>query len=529
MPDPLGPSSPDPSSPSLPPTAPITPTGSTTTIASTRRSRAAAVHPHEHGADGAADGADRSAPEGNGAERSAAEGDGAGERSAVEGTDIAATRRRRREARRDEPVPPPPTPARHPALRLALLVVGVVAVGLLTGRSIMIMIAALVVMILLHELGHFLVAKWSGMKVTEFFLGFGPRLWSFRRGETEYGVKAIPAGAYVKIVGMSSYEEVDPADEARTYRQQTYPRRLAVAVAGSSMHFLIAAVLVFVLLAGFGTPGGVRLFESVEPSGWRVGEVLPASAAEAAGLREGDRVLSVAGSPVPDFEDLGDVVRPRAGSTVPVVVERDGGQLALEATLGEASEDGRVIGRLGVRPRFEVPPTERVGLLEAVPDTLADFGSLTWGTVRGIGSVFSPSGVSNFAQQVMNANESPQPAAEGAPGGATTDDESGRLVSIVGATQLGARLLDDGAADFLRFLVVLNVFIGLFNLVPLLPLDGGHVAIATYERIREIGRGGRRYYVDVTKLLPLAYAVVVVLVLIGVSSVYLDVVDPIAP
>lgn len=441
--------------------------------------------------------------------------------------DIAATRRRRREARRPA-TPPPPTQVGRSGLRLALLVAGVIAVGFLTGRSIMVMIAALVVMILLHELGHFVTAKLSGMKVTEFFLGFGPRLWSFRRGETEYGIKAIPAGAYVKIIGMSSYEEVDPADEARTYRQQSFPRRLAVAVAGSSMHFLIALVLMFTLLAGFGTPGGVRLFEPVEPSGWRVAEVLPDSAAAAAGLRTGDEVVSVAGSPVPDFEDLGDVVRPRAGATVPVEVLRDGQRLTVDATLTEANEEGRVIGRLGVRPRFEVPATERVGALQAVPDTIRDFGSLTWGTVKGIVGVFSPSGISNFTSQVLDAGDEPAPSGSGGGSGpATSEDESGRLVSIVGATQLGARLLDDGAADFLRFLVVLNVFIGVFNLVPLLPLDGGHVAIATYERIREIGRGGRRYFVDVTKLLPLAYAVVLVLVLIGVSSVYLDVVDPI--
>ena len=113
------------------------------------------------------------------------------------------------------------------------------------------------------------------MKVTEFFLGFGPRIWSFRRGETEYGVKAIPAGAYVKIIGMHSYEEVDPADEARTYRQQSYPRRLAVAVAGSTMHFLIALVLIFVLLVGFGTAGGGRPVRGrSQPSGWTVTEVV---------------------------------------------------------------------------------------------------------------------------------------------------------------------------------------------------------------------------------------------------------------
>jgi membrane-associated protease RseP (regulator of RpoE activity) len=408
---------------------------------------------------------------------------------------------------------------------LVLLVIGVVALGFLTGRSIMIMIAALVVMILLHELGHYLTAKWSGMKVTEFFLGFGPRLWSFRRGETDYGVKLVPAGAYVKIIGMNNYEEVDPADEARTYRQKSYPRRLAVAVAGSTMHFLIALALIFTLLAGFGTPGGSRLFQEVRPTAWSVNSVLDGSAAQQAGLQPGDEIVSVAGIPTPTFDELGAVVRPRAGQTVPLVVERDGGQRTITATLGRAEEGGQTIGRLGVYPTFDFPSNRRVGVFAAVPDAFHDFGYLVEGTVTGMGKLFSPSGMSSFASQVVNGHHEAQPSDQ--PSSAPSNDGEGRLVSIVGATQLGARLLDGGVADFLRFLAVLNVFIGLFNLIPLLPFDGGHVAIATYERIREIGRGGQRYFVDVTRLLPVAYAVVVVLVLIGVSSVYLDVVNPI--
>jgi membrane-associated protease RseP (regulator of RpoE activity) len=368
------------------------------------------------------------------------------------------------------------------------------------------------------------------MKVTEYFLGFGPRIWSFRRGETDYGVKVVPAGAYVKIVGMHSYEEVDPVDEARTYRQATYPRRLAVAVAGSAMHFLIAIVLIFTLLVGFGTAGGSRLFQDVQPSGWTVSDVQVGSAAAAAGLQAGDRILSVDGVAVPAWDDLGNALRPRPGQTVTLGVERDGQQLVLPATLSAVEEDGRTIGRLGVSPAFEYPPVERVSPIQAVPDAARDFGSLVGGTISGMGKVFSPSGMSSFAHQVFNAKEesAAQPSSGSSSAGTSTNSDDGRLVSIIGATRIGARLLDDGAADFLRFMVVLNVFIGLFNLVPLLPLDGGHVAIATYERIREIGRGGRRYFVDVTRLLPVTYAVVTVLVLIGISSIYLDVVNPIS-
>ncbi|HUS61132.1 MAG TPA: site-2 protease family protein, partial [Acidimicrobiales bacterium] len=125
--------------------------------------------------------------------------------------------------------------------RLLIIIVALVAGSLYFGvvRTVAV-IAAVILMIMLHELGHFATAKWSGMKVTEYFLGFGPRIWSVRKGETEYGIKAIPAGGYVKIIGMNSLEEVDPADEPRTYRQQPYWQRLMVVCAGSTVHFIIA-------------------------------------------------------------------------------------------------------------------------------------------------------------------------------------------------------------------------------------------------------------------------------------------------
>ena len=146
-------------------------------------------------------------------------------------------------------------PAQEPAqagpLGLVALFAGLVAIGFLSLPA-LIVVLSLVFMIFMHELGHYLTAKRAGMKVTEFFIGFGPRIWSFTRGETEYGVKLIWAGAYVKILGMNNLEEVDPADESRTYRQKSYPSRLSVAVAGSAMHFLMALVLLFMI---FGVVG----------------------------------------------------------------------------------------------------------------------------------------------------------------------------------------------------------------------------------------------------------------------------------
>ncbi len=138
-------------------------------------------------------------------------------------------------------------------LRLLIAMCAVIVIAIFTHTTdLLIVIVALIVMIMLHELGHFVTAKWSGMKVTEYFLGFGPRLWSFRRGETEYGVKALPLGGYVKIIGMSNLEEVAPEDEPRTYRQQPFRKRLLVAVAGSTVHFILALLLIFTIFVGYG-------------------------------------------------------------------------------------------------------------------------------------------------------------------------------------------------------------------------------------------------------------------------------------
>ncbi|MPY94343.1 MAG: PDZ domain-containing protein [Acidimicrobiia bacterium] len=424
-----------------------------------------------------------------------------------------------------QPAPPPPPTSRPPQapdrsrpVRLALLLALIALVWVLTGPSVMVMIGALVVIITLHELGHYLTAKWSGMKVTEFFLGFGPRIWSFRRGETEYGLKAIPAGAYVKIIGLNNLEEIDPADEARTYRQQSYPKRMLVILAGSGMHFVICLALIFTLLVGWGAPGG-RLFASaddVDPSTWEVGTVADDSAADLAGVRPGDRVLSVDGEPVVTFADLGSVVSALAGEPVEVVVERGGEELAIHTTI-QAREDGS--GLLGVTGTL---PRERSNPIEAVPATLADFGRIMTESVKATAQLLSPSGISSFAGQVADGNGDDGDRAA-AP--ATSEEEASRPMSVVGATRFGAQALESGVDNFLYVLIVLNAFIGLFNLIPLLPLDGGHAAIGTYERIRE-GRSGKRYFVDVTRLLPLTYAVVMGLVILGVSAAYLDVVNP---
>ena len=137
---------------------------------------------------------------------------------------------------------------RDQSFKLLLLFGAFLSLALLGGFSAVVVVISIVLIFFFHELGHYLVARMSGMQVTEFFIGFGPRIFSFHRGETEYGLKAIPAGAYVRVTGMNNLEDVDPALENRTYRAQTYPKRLALTLAGSATHFLLALFLLIVIL-----------------------------------------------------------------------------------------------------------------------------------------------------------------------------------------------------------------------------------------------------------------------------------------
>ena len=167
---------------------------------------------------------------------------------------------------------------------LMLFLVGLVALAVFVpgSRTPLVIISGIILLVMLHEFGHFLTAKRAGMKATEFFLGFGPRLWSFRRGETEYGVKALPLGGYVRIIGMSSLEDVDPEDEPRTFRAGSTKNRLVVILAGVTVNLLLAWLLFFVAAAGSGQ-------QYIGPN-TTIQRVEGGSAAYAAGLRPGDRV-----------------------------------------------------------------------------------------------------------------------------------------------------------------------------------------------------------------------------------------------
>ena len=208
--------------------------------------------------------------------------------------------------------------------RLGVMLALFGGLALWRGLPILVIVAGIILMIFFHEMGHFVMARRAGMKVTEFMIGFGPRIVSFRRGEVEYGLKAIPAGAYVKIIGMANIEDVPPEDEAKTYRQKGYWARMGVAVAGSTMHFIMALVLIVISFVFVGRQSEER---------WAVATIAPGSAADLAGVRKGDRVASMDGVAVRTHDEMAAQAQKHPGDVIPVVVVRDGKRVELTADI----------------------------------------------------------------------------------------------------------------------------------------------------------------------------------------------------
>jgi len=472
-------------------------------------------------------------------------------------------------------------------LGLLLTLLGWVA---FTRIWLFVLIVAIVASVFLHEMGHFLMAKRNGMKVTEFFIGFGPRVWSFRRGETEYGLKLVPAGAYVRIIGMHGLEEIDETDEeTRTYRAQSYWRRMPVVLAGPVTNIVLGLLLLVVVFAGFGHPSTDK---------WKVDSVSAGSAAASAGLQPGDRILALDGEPVGTFDDFTSVVRAHAGSPGQLTVQRGDEQLTIPTTIGwSLNTEGaralqplvpgdrvtkvgdvsvssysemqaalqRVIGPVtitfdrndrafttvvegplampvdGYRGFLGVSPSSvlvHAGIVEATGQAVQAFGDTVVGSVQGMGRIFSPSGISKLASQVANggssdssSDSSVEPVNSGSANssgsGSSTSSNVDRPMSLLGIVNVGTQLGEQaGWAGVLALLATVNIFLGLINLVPILPFDGGHIAVATYEEIRT-RISGRSYRVDMAKLMPVTYIVVLLMVGLFASTLYLDAVDPV--
>jgi membrane-associated protease RseP (regulator of RpoE activity) len=265
---------------------------------------------------------------------------------------------------------------------------------------------------------------------------------------------------------------------------------------------------------------------------WVVGDVRPDTAAAAAGLEAGDQIVTIAGQPVPTWEDLGEQAALHPDEDVTVVVVRDGESVELDATMGsrpgrpEAGEDPEEsYGFLGITASYAQMPTYRASPVRGLEESVQTTADIMQRTVVGLVGFFT-GGVDDFAANVAEGgNEPATTTGSQASGQTVSDEDANRPMSIFGIARFGAGVVDDGLGEWLILMAIVNISIGLLNMIPLLPLDGGHVAIATYERIRSIG--GRRYMADVSRLLPITYAVVMFMVMLGVSAIYLDIVDPI--
>ncbi len=400
---------------------------------------------------------------------------------------------------------------RGAAFILLAVIVGFVVLGIVRpgARDALLIVFGIVLMVMLHECGHFITAKRAGMKATEFFVGFGPRLWSFRRGETEFGVKAIPAGGYVRILGMTNVEQPEqdpetgewvhdfrPEDEPRAFRNGSTKNRLVVILAGVTVNIFIAFLLFFIVIAGQG--------RIADGPGTTVAEVTKGSAAATAGLRSDDKIVAIDGAKIDGWEELKSSIESHGGKETTFTVVRDGAQLDIVAT--PKLEDGQ--GFLGVRPTTEF---RDVGVLEAVPESFKAMADITTGTVDGFARFFSPSGVERYSENFTSS----APAA----GSAEAVD---RPMSLVGIVDQGSQIIDGNVWALLWLLGGISLILALFNLIPLLPFDGGHAAIVVYEWAASKIRG-RTVRADYRKLMPVTAVVLAIFLTLGLSAMFLDI------
>jgi membrane-associated protease RseP (regulator of RpoE activity) len=369
-------------------------------------------------------------------------------------------------------------------------------------------VLALMLAIFLHEGGHFTTAKLFGMKVERFFLGFGPTIWSFRRGETEYGIKALPLGGFCKIAGMSPYENdgnflkdgATPTPPERQFRNKPAWQRSIVLAAGSITHFLVAILLTWMVLVaiGIGTGQATTTIDRTVPL-----TAGAASPAQTGGLEGGDQIVAVAGRPVNSFDELRAALSDKGGKRITIEYVRDGERRS--TTVVAASQDGR--GFLGFQPTEE---TRRIGVLAAIPESVELFWRTTVDTVKGLGS---------FVTGLAARMSGPQAAPSGGGGGG--GEVSGGPVGIVGITRLaGQAVANNQWAIFIAILIQLNIVVGVFNLLPLPPMDGGYLAFVLWQVVT-------RREVDLRKVVPVAALIVGLLVMLTVGLVWLDITNPV--
>lgn len=397
---------------------------------------------------------------------------------------------------------------------------------------------AILVSVALHECGHMWVARATGMKVRRYFVGFGPTLWSTTRpnklGTTEYGIKAIPLGGFCDIAGMTSAEDLRPEDEPHAMFRKEPWKRIAVLFAGPAMNFIIGLVLIFGIAVVWGLPqlhptttAVVGQTSCVQPEVVKgeLGTCVGTGPAAAAGIEAGDVVVKVGDTPVKTFEEMVAAVQKSSGPT-PFVVERtQDGQTATINTVvdvtttqrwvrGAAGSDAAgpsTVGAIGIKAA-DLGPTQ-YNVLTAIPATFVFTGELGVELAKSLAAI--PTKVGALVSAIGGGERDPQTP-----------------ISVVGASIIGGDTVDQGLwVAFWFFLAQLNFVLGAINLVPLLPFDGGHIAVAIYEKIRNVIRSARGLVpagpVNYNKLMPATYVILVVVVSYMALTVTADLVNPI--
>ena len=393
---------------------------------------------------------------------------------------------------------------------------------------------AILFSVALHECGHMWVARATGMKVRRYFVGFGPTLWSTRRpnrlGETEYGIKAIPLGGFCDIAGMTAVEELSPEDRPYAMYRQKVWKRVAVLFAGPGMNFVLGLVILYGVAVIWGLPNLSQTTTAIVGQTTCVAPQLtkddtdltdctgPGPAA-LAGIQPGDAIVRVGDKDVASFAEMAEVIRGLAGP-VPIVLERDGARIETTVdvtqtqrfTSAEATAPSTV-GAIGVSSADTGPAFKEYNPLTAVPGTFVFTAEL---------SVHLGKALLNIPTKVGALVE--------AIGGGERDQDT--PISVVGASRIGGETVEHGIwVAFWFFLAQLNFVLGVVNLIPLLPFDGGHIAIAVYEKIRNLFRRARGLVpagpVNYLKLMPATYVVLVVVTGYMLLTVTADVVNPI--
>jgi len=385
-------------------------------------------------------------------------------------------------------------------------------------------IVALLFSVMVHEAGHYLTAKHFHMKVTEFFLGFGKRIWSFQRGETEFGIKAIPAGGYCRISGMSVNEEMAEDEKHRAFYIASVPKRLIVLGAGSFLHFVLGFLILVVLLAGVGITSVTNQIGEVVPclitSTAPDAECQPTdkpSAAKLAGLQAGDKIIAIDGKEYENWFDSVTKIRASANKEITLRILRNGQNLEIPITPGLRIFDGEEIGVLGI---INTVANQKQGPVTAISNSAKLIKDLL---VNSVSSLFAlPTKIPALVRQTFGQEER---------------DPQG-LVGVVGVARVSAQTASseslanlEKVASFLLIIASLNIFVGVFNLLPLLPLDGGHMAIAIVDGVRRVK--AKRLNrpapapVDVERLLPITLAVFAVLAVLSLLLLTADIFNPI--